>query len=150
VAAAVISWRAGGAPRSPLAVARTMPWRTIVVLDLLIVGLTVLLALLAIIPGVVFYTYFVLAAPVAKIDHVGVREAMRRSFRLVRGNFWRVLFVLFVVVVVAGAAEQLLQTATPDFIGSLLVNLVVQLLFSPVFGLAAALMVFDLRRPASP
>jgi uncharacterized membrane protein YhaH (DUF805 family) len=77
-----------------------------------------------------------------------VREALRRSARLVRGSFWRVLLVLFLVVVVAGVAEQLLQNATPNLLGDLLVNLVVQVLFAPVFGLATVLMVFDLRRGA--
>lgn len=148
VAAAVIAWRAGGARQGPLPVLRALPWRTIAVLDLLIPAVTVALLLALVVPGVVFYTYVSLAAPVAKIDHVGVREALRRSARLVRGSFWRVLLVLFLVVVVAGVAEQLLQNATPNLLGDLLVNLVVQVLFAPVFGLATVLMVFDLRRGA--
>jgi hypothetical protein len=148
VAAAVIAWRAQGPRQGPRAVLRSLPWRTIVVLDLTIPVVSVLLGLLAIVPGVVFYTYVVLAAPLAKVDHIGVRAALRGSFELVRGSFWRVLVVLFVVVVLAGAAEQLLQVATPSFIGDVLVNLGVQVLFAPVFGLASVLMVFDLRRAA--
>jgi hypothetical protein len=146
VAAAVIAWRTAGPEQGPIAVLRRMPWRTILILDLLIPVVSVLLAVLAVIPGVVFYTYAVLAAPVAKLDHIGVRAALKGSFSLVRGSFWRVLFVLFMVVVVAGAVEQLLQWATPHFIGDFLVNIGVQVLFSPVFGLASVLMVFDLRR----
>jgi hypothetical protein len=150
VAAAVIAWRTAGPRQGPMKVLRGLPWRTIVTLDLLIPIVSVLLAVLAIIPGIVFYTYAVLAAPVAKVDHTNVRDAIGGSFRLVRGSFWRVLLVLFVVVVLAGAAEQLLQTATPHFIGDVLVNVVVQMVFAPIFGLASVLMVFDLRRDSKP
>lgn len=146
VAAAVIAWRSGGPRQTPLQVARTLPWGTIVALDLLIPLATVALSFLLIVPGIVFYTYFSLSAPVAKVDHVGTREAMRRSARLVRGSFWRVLAILFLVVVVAGAVEQALQSLTSRLAGDVLVNIVVQTVFSPLFGLAAVLMVFDLRR----
>lgn len=144
VAAAVIAWRHGHRRERALDVARALPWTTIIVLDLVLTFGSVLLGLLAIVPGVVFYVYASLAPSVAKIEHVGVRAALRRSFGMVRGSFWRVLGVLAIVVVGAGLVEQTLQSVFDLFVADALAHLVTEALSAPVFGLATVLMAFEL------
>lgn len=146
VAAAVIAWREHGRRPGVAAVARTLPWGTILALDLIIPVVTLIGLLLLVVPGIVFFSYFGLAPAVAKVDHVSARAALRHSLRLVRGSFWRVTFVFFLIVVVAGAIEQALQTGTPQYVTDVAINLVVQVVFAPLFGLATVLMVFNLRR----
>jgi hypothetical protein len=99
---------------------------------------------LAVVPGVLIYVYFSLAPAIVKIDHVGMREAMRRSRQAVHGNFWRVLAVFVLVVGVAGVVEQLLQSLFHEFIGLTVTNLVVETLGAPFYGLATVLMAFAL------
>jgi hypothetical protein len=145
VAAAAIGWRRGE-QRTPRDIARHLPWRTLLVLDVGLALGTAVLLLALIVPGIVFYTWFALSPAVAEMDHVGARAALRTSRRLVRGSFFRVLTVLAIVQVGSFAVEQVLQASLGDFVVHALVNLGVQLVSGPLFGLATVLMVFELRR----
>lgn len=144
VAAAVIAWRHGARRESALGVARVLPWPTIVALDVIVTVGTVLLAILLIVPGLVFYVYGSLAPSTAKIEHVGVRAALRRSIEMVRGNFWRVVAVLAVVELGAGAVEATLQELLDLFVADALVHVVTESLSAPIYGLATVLMAFEL------
>jgi hypothetical protein len=149
VAAAVVAWRAGGPRVGLIGVARSLPWRTGAAVDVVLPVLTAIGFALLIVPGVLVYVYLSLTPAIVELDHVGMREAMRRSWRSVRGNFWRVLLVFVIVLGVSGAVEQLLQDAVTATIGDGLVNWVVQLLSAPFNGLATVLMAYALR-PAGP
>jgi hypothetical protein len=81
-------------------IARDLPVARLTVIDVLFVFAVVAGLLLLIVPGVIVFTWFALAAPVAEIERVGVREAFARSRYLVRGSFWRVLAMLAPVLVV--------------------------------------------------
>jgi hypothetical protein len=145
VAAAVIAWRAGGPRLGPLAVARALPWRTVAALDLVLPLATAIGFALLIVPGVIIYIYFALAPAIVKIDHVGMRESLSRSARLVRGNFWRVLVVFVVVTGLEGVLEQVLQSLVDEFIGLGVINLAIQLIGAPFNGLATVLIAYALR-----
>jgi len=147
VAAAVVAWRGGGRRMGVIAVARTLPWRTIIALEIALPIVTAIGLVALVVPGLAFATYAALSPAVAKIEHLRAWPAVKRSFALVRGNFWRVFVVLALLVGVAGAAEELLQDVTPDFIGDVAVKLAVELIFPPISGVAVVLMVFHLRRP---
>ena len=149
VAAAVIVWRQGGPRLGVIAIARTLPWPTIIALEIAIPVVTAIGLVLLVIPGILFATYVTLAPAVVKVEHLRAWPSVKRSFALVRGNFWRVLLVLVVLVGVAGAVEELLQSLTPDFVGDVLVKLAVELTFSPLSAVAVVLMVFHLRRDPS-
>ncbi len=149
VAAAVIAWRSDEAQHGPLAVARSLKWGTIAALDLIIPLGTAIGLLLLIVPGVAFYVYFSLAPAIVKIDRVGVRASMRLSARAVRGSFWRVLFVLALIVVVTGVAEQAVQSAIDGFVGHALANLAIELATAPFFGLVTVIMAFELHAEPS-
>jgi hypothetical protein len=144
VAAAVIAWRQGARRQRAIDVARALSWGTIVVLDLVLTAGSVILALGLVIPGIVFYVYMSLAPSTAKIEHVGVRVALRRSAGMVRGNFWRVLAVLALVLVVAGAVEEGLQALFDVFAADAIVHLLAESLSAPLYGLATVLMTFEL------
>ncbi len=69
-------------------------------------GATVVLGLVLLVGGVclaVFlYTKLSLASSAIVLEGVGVGAAMSRSFRLVKGDFWRVFGILVLTSVVAG------------------------------------------------
>lgn len=146
VAAAVIAWRGGETRMGIIAVARTLPWRTILALEIALPIVTTAGLVLLVVPGLVFAVYATLAPAVVEVEHVRAWPGVKRSFRLVHGNFWRVLVVLVVLVGVAAAAEELLQSLTHHFLGDVLVKLLVELAFSPLSAVAVVLMVFHLRR----
>lgn len=144
VAAAVIAWRRGEGRLSPVEMVRTMPWGTIIALDLLLPLATAIGLVLLIVPGVMVFVYFGLAPAFAKIEHLKMRPALRRSHQAVRGSFWRVLAVYLVVIVSAGVIQELLEELSDAYLGSVGLHLVVRLVFSPFGGLALVLTAFAL------
>ena len=73
-------------------------WRVLITIDLLFVfGAAFGIALL-IVPGLIFYGRYVLAAPIADIDRTGVREAFRRSAALTKGHRIAVTAILLGVL----------------------------------------------------
>jgi hypothetical protein len=50
------------------------------------------------------------STPVMVLEHAGVIGALRRSRRLVKGSFWRVLGILLLTSIIAGIASGLLST----------------------------------------
>ena len=76
----------------------------------------VLLGMGLVVGAVWFVVMSAVAGPAVVLEKQGVRGAFRRSFRLVRGSFWRVLGVLLLVQVVAQVAGGIL--GIPFFVGS--------------------------------
>jgi hypothetical protein len=75
-------------------VARRLPYGRLIAIDVLFsIGAGISLLLL-IVPGIVFFTWYALAAPVAELEDRGVRASFSRSRSLVRGRFWLVLGLL--------------------------------------------------------
>ena len=79
-------------------------------------------AVLFIIPGLVFFTWFVLAAPLVKIEGLGVREAFRRSRQLERGSFWPVLLLVGSVYLLSEGLTTALQESGGGVLGHSLVG----------------------------
>lgn len=149
VTAAVVAWRLGAEHEGPLKVARHLRWGTIAVLDLLIPLIIVIGIIALVVPGIMAAVYLSLAPAFAELDHVGIRESMRRSIRAVRGSFWRVLAVYLVLVVMAGVVQEILQDAADHAVGHVLSVILVQAIFAPFYGLAIATITLD-RRVADP
>jgi hypothetical protein len=81
-------------------VLRTLPYGRLIAADfLLMLGAAVLIIFL-IAPGLAFYTFFCLVGPVIVREDRKVRDAFRRSRRLVRGKFWLVFLLVTLPVVV--------------------------------------------------
>ncbi len=82
-------------------------YRTLIAVDLIFGVAGRRSALLAfVVPGILVFVYLGLAAPVVEIEHRGVRAALARSFRLVRGHFWLVLAVLVPIEIASDAADR--------------------------------------------
>jgi Uncharacterised protein family (UPF0259) len=138
-AAAVVDWRAG-LPLPPLStLLRAMPLRRLLVLDLLItlgwaIGFTLL-----VIPGLIFLTYVGISPVVLKLEHLSVREAIRRSIQLVRGHARQVFAIVVGGVIFSELAVQAVALPFENFGVLTVVNLVAEGIFQPIEGLAIAL-----------
>jgi len=90
--------------------ARSLPWKRLVVADIL-VTITVLIGLLLVVlPGLVALTLLAVVGPVIEIEHRRVLSAFRRSVHLVRQHVW--LVILLGTVPLALAAE--LEAVAPE------------------------------------
>src|SRR5206468_3844624 len=54
----------------------------------------------------VYFGYWAVAAPALLLENLGVIAAVRRSFQLVRGGFWRVLGIGLLTAVVTAVVRQ--------------------------------------------
>jgi hypothetical protein len=147
--AAVIVGSRTGVHRPLREVARELPYLRLLGVDLLYTLGAALLFLLLIVPGVVFFTYFALTAPVVEIEDRGIRAGFRRSRELVRGRFWTVLVILLPIAIViellteadqALVNELLGHTLLADWLGTTIVNVVL----NPVYAVAAVVLTIEL------
>jgi len=69
-------------------VLRTLPYRRLIVADVLLVALTSVGLVLLVVPGVLAFTFFCLVGPLIVSEELGVLAAFRRSAALVRRHFW--------------------------------------------------------------
>lgn len=132
-----------------LEVARMVSYPTLIAIDL-VFGVLVALGLVAlVVPGLLAFVYLGLAAPVAEIEGRGVRRALARSVRLVRGHFWLVLAVLVPIELVSDGLTDLATAGAHALFGdSLLVEWIADtatnVLFTPFYAVAAVLLTLDL------
>ncbi len=78
--------------------------------------LTTIGVMLCIIPGVLAWVFWALAAPALVLERGTFREAFARSVKLVGGAFWRVLGVLLLARIIGSFFESIIQL--PFTIGS--------------------------------
>jgi hypothetical protein len=149
VVAGIVRQTRTGARRSVMQVARTLPYGRLIAVDLLFAVLVVVGLVALVVPGLVFFIWFGLVAPVVEIEDRGVVAAFRRSRELVRGSFWRVVAVVVplellteVVTNASGdvAASVLTDSFLADWLGSSLGALVV----TPPYAVALTVMTFEL------
>jgi len=140
---------ADGRPMPLRQVARTIDYRALIAVDL-IFGVLVAVGFVAfVVPGLLVFVYLGLAAPVVEIEHRGVRAALARSYRLVRGHFWLVLAVLvpieIVSDVVTGVATHLIYDMFGDsFLAGWLTDTATNILLTPFYAVAAVLLAVGL------
>ncbi|MGC1852101.1 MAG: hypothetical protein WA687_06650 [Solirubrobacterales bacterium] len=139
----------GGEPPALREVARMVDYRALIAVDL-IFGVLVAVGFVAfVIPGILVFVYLGLAAPVVEIEHRGVRAALARSFRLVRGHFWLVLAVLVPIEILSGAATNLATHLTHSLLGDSLIaewltDTATNIVLTPFYAVAAVLLALDL------
>jgi hypothetical protein len=113
------------------------------------VGIAVGLLLL-IVPGLILFTVWSVAAPVVVLERPPGLRALRRSRELVRGSGWQVfavILVLDVAAVVGASALQIAAESAGSGVG-IVVRVVTGVLTAPLSALAAAVLYFELRRAA--
>jgi len=115
----------------------------------LLAGLGILLGLVAlVIPGLFLLTRWVLVTPVVVLEQLRAREALRRSWSLVKGHSWTVFGVIVVTVLIAIVAQVVFVgvfTFLPDFLQNWIGGLVANSIVTPFVALAWTLMYFHLR-----
>jgi hypothetical protein len=149
VVAGIVAEARGGIHHTLAEVARHLPYGRLIAIDLLF-GLMVAFGIvLLIVPGVILFTWYALAAPVVKIEGSGIRAAFRRSRELVRGNFWKVLALLLPVLVIGDVLSELLGSAGHSlggdgFLGNWLGSIFGDVVTAPFFALAAVVSTYHL------
>jgi len=130
-------------------VAGSVRYGTLIAVDL-IFGILVAAGVLAfVVPGVIVFVYLGLAAPVVEIEHRGVRSALARSFRLVRGHFWLVLGILLPIEIVSDGLTDLATAGVHALLGDSLVaewltDTATNVVLTPFYAVAAVLLSIDL------
>lgn len=138
-----------GNPPSVREVARMVNYRTLIAIDL-IFGVAVALGFVAlIVPGVLLFVFLGLAAPVVEIEHRGVRAALRRSIRLVRGHFWLVFMVLVPIELFSDGLTNLATAGAhallgDSLLGEWLADTATNIVLTPFYAVAAVLLTLDL------
>ena len=137
---------------------RTTPYLRLIAVSILFsLGVGIGLALF-IVPGLVFFTWFVLAAPLVKIEGLGVREAFRRSRQLERGSFWPVLLLVGSVYLLSEGSTTFLQESGGGVLGHSVVAdwaiaTVVSVIVIPIWAVAVDVTTYRLlqmERPPAP
>lgn len=136
-------------PPSTLEVARRLDYKRLILVDLAYVFMIILGSLLFFVPGILVFVWFGLSGPVVEIEKRTVRDALARSFRLVRGNFWVVLLVLGPIEVVGDALSELLVSGVHSALGhsffaTWMAEAVSNAVLTPIFAVAAVLLTLDL------
>ena len=101
--------------------------------------------LLLIIPGLILTTIWALLSPAILLERRGF-DAFGRSQQLVSGNFWPVLGVIVIVVLIGAFVGFVLGFigAAVGFVGYVLANLIASVLTAPLQALAISVMYFEL------
>jgi hypothetical protein len=139
----------GDEPPSLREVVRMVDYRTLIVIDVLI-GVLVAVGFLAlVVPGILAFVYLSPAAPVVEIEHHGVRAALVRSVRLVRGRFWFVLAALLPVEIagnaIGGVATHVVYGLFGDsLVAAWLTDTASNIVLTPIYAIAAVLLTLDL------
>jgi hypothetical protein len=108
------------------------------------VSFAVGLALL-VVPGLIILTRWSLIVPVIVVERLGIRQAFRRSSRLVSGKGWTVFAILAIVLVLCGVFETLFDNLLfwlPEFYASWVGHLVVSSLTAPYAAHALAVIYY--------
>jgi hypothetical protein len=149
VVAALIVEKRTGVRRRLGDVARELPYMRLLAVDLLYsLGVAVFILLL-IVPGVLFFTYYAVTAPVVEIEDRGIRAAFRRSRELVRGHFWTVLAILLPVSTVIELLTEADQAAVKALLGHSLLSdwlgtSIVNVALTPIYAVAAVVLTIEL------
>lgn len=102
--------------RSITAVALGMLLTFVVAMVIVSVG-SLVGSIFLLIPGIWFANTMSMVAPVIAVEGKGPVAAMRRSFELVRGNWWETFGFLLLIGLIGGTAAQVIQlVAVPVFL----------------------------------
>lgn len=130
-------------------IARRISYGRLILVDLIFVLLVVAGLTLLVVPGIVAFTWFVLAGTVVEIEGRGIRGAFARSRRLARGRFLTVLTALGLLQLAeeslaegaAAAGEAILGHA---FVVEWIAESSANVVFAPIYAVAAVLLALDL------
>jgi hypothetical protein len=130
-------------------IARRIKYGRLILVDVAFVAIVAVGLLLAGIPGLLAFVFLGLAGPIVEIEGRSVAAALRRSFQLVRGNFWLVFWVLAPIEVfgdaIGGGLAGFVHHELGDtFVATWLAEALSNAVLSPVFAVAAVLLTVKL------
>jgi hypothetical protein len=126
-------------------IASQLNYGRLILVDVLYVVIVAIGLILVIVPGLLAFVLLGLAGPAVELEERTVRGALARSYRLVRGDFWLVFWVLIPIEIagdaIGEAVEQLAHGAFGEsFLSTWLAETVSNFALSPVFAVAATLL----------
>jgi hypothetical protein len=128
---------------------RTLPYGGLIVVDILFsLGLAFGLVLL-VVPGLIFFARYVLAAPLLELEHAGLRAAFRRSRELARGHKLGLLLLLGGLWLATDLISSLLGEGGASTLGESLtadwaIATLIELLITPVWAVAVCVVTWRL------
>ena len=130
-------------------VARRLDYKRLILVDIVYVLIVIVGLLLFFVPGILVFVWFGLAGPIVELEGRSVGDALRRSLRLVRGNFWFVFLILAPVELVGDLVAELVEHLVHDVLGdsffsTWIAETLGNLVFTPIFAIAAVLLTLDL------
>jgi hypothetical protein len=149
VAALMTGEHEANEPPSLLEIAREVEYTRLIAIDVIYAVVVALGFLLLVVPGVAAFVFLALAAPIVEIEGRGVRAAIRRSVRLVRGRFWTVLAILLPIELIGDGLTQVLSDLPHHLIGNSFLadwsaDVLANLVTTPFYAVAAVLLTVEL------
>jgi len=138
-----------GKPPGLREIAARLKYRRLIAVDLLYTLIVSVGLVFFVAPGAIAFVWLGLAGPVVEIEGRGVRAALSRSMRLVRGRFWRVFWVLVPIELAGDSLANLSTSLTHHLLGSSflvewLSESLANIVLTPVYAVAAVLLTLDL------
>lgn len=138
-----------GRPPSLRFIARRLDYFRLIAVDILFVLLIAAGLVLLIVPGFAAFVYLSLAGPVVEVEGRGIRDSFKRSFQLVRGNFWLVFWVLVPIEVAGGSIQKGIEKLCEELLGHSFVAVglgeaLSEVALAPLFAIAAVLLTHKL------
>jgi len=151
-AAAVVEGRGAHQMPGVMALARALPLRRLVIVDLMISAGAGVGFVLFVVPGLVFLAYFAFAPAMIKIEHLGVMDSLRRSADLVEGQFLRVLAIVVGTIVATEAIAQAFSSLFHGLVVVTAADLAADAVVQPIEGLTVVIVALTLleRRGEAP
>jgi hypothetical protein len=139
----------GEGPPRPREIVGRIKYGRLVVVDVAFVAIVATGLLLGLVPGLLAFVFLGLAGPIIEIEERSAVGALWRSFQLVRGSFWLVLWVLVPIEVagdaVGGGLAALVHHELGDtFVATWMAEALANAVLSPVFAVAAVLLTVEL------
>jgi hypothetical protein len=129
-------------------IARRLRYGRLIVVDLAFVAIVAVGLILGIVPGILAFVWLALAGPLVELEGCSASGALRRSLRLVRGDFWLVFWVLAPIEIVgdaigSGLAALVHELLGHTFLATWLAESLADAALAPVFAVAAVLLTVD-------
>ncbi len=134
--------RYGAPEQGILRVLRTLPYRRLILADVVLTVLVLGGLFALIVPGVLIFTLLCLSGPIINIEGESALRSMRRSARLVRGRFW----LTFILVTVPFWVADWIGTAVEEAVHGepLVVDIGVRLVMMIVVAVCTGLVQVEL------
>jgi hypothetical protein len=130
-------------------IARRLRYGRLIAVDIVYVVIVAAGLLLFVVPGALAFVWLGLAGPVVELEERTVRGSLRRSWQLVRGNFWFVFWVLVPVEIVGDALGEAVGGLVHSVLGhsfwaGWVAESLSNVVLSPIFAIAAVLLAIEL------